>query len=377
MLNVFTPYRVCPLGAHVDHQLGQVTGFAIDRGVRLEFEITNNGEFEVCSKNYPGVVKFNVCGEYEREMTWGDFLKAAIIALSRKYDIKNGIKGVVEGSLPVGGLSSSSAVILTYLNALCIANHIHLTENEMINNAMWAEKNYIGVNVGRLDQSCEVYCKKDSLLYLDTLDNSNEIIPINKKMKPFEIMIVFSGRERQLAGSAYNIRVDECKAAAYALQAYAEMDYKEFSTAVLRKIPIGIYKEYRTKLPENWRKRADHFFGEKLRVTEGIKAWKEGNLDKFGQLMFESGRSSIELYETGSSNLKDLQDIFENTDGIYGGRFSGAGFNGSSIALVDPQKEDIIKENVYKKYISKYPELNEKIKIIFVNTADGMELNYD
>ena len=196
-------------------------------------------------------------------------------------------------------------------------------------------------------------------------------------MKPFEIMIVFSGRERQLAGSAYNIRVDECKAAAYALQAYAEMDYKEFSTAVLRKIPIGIYKEYRTKLPENWRKRADHFFGEKLRVTEGIKAWKEGNLDKFGQLMFESGRSSIELYETGSSNLKDLQDIFENTDGIYGGRFSGAGFNGSSIALVDPQKEDIIKENVYKKYISKYPELNEKIKIIFVNTADGMELNYD
>ena len=146
----------------------------------------------------------------------------------------------------------------------------------MINNAMWAEKNYIGVNVGRLDQSCEVYCKKDSLLYLDTLDNSNEIIPINKKMKPFEIMIVFSGRERQLAGSAYNIRVDECKAAAYALQAYAEMDYKEFSTAVLRKIPIGIYKEYRTKLPENWRKRADHFFGEKLRVTEGIKAWKEG-----------------------------------------------------------------------------------------------------
>ena len=69
--------------------------------------------------------------------------------------------------------------------------------------------------------------------------------------------------------------------------------------------------------------------------------------------------------------------MLENTDGIYGGRFSGAGFNGSSIALVDPQKEDIIKENVYKKYISKYPELNEKIKIIFVNTADGMELNYD
>ena len=155
------------------------------------------------------------------------------------------------------------------------------------------------------------------------------------------------------------------------------MDYGKFEDAYLRNIPNSIYLEYRSFLPENWRKRADHFYSENARVISGINAWKNGNIEKFGNLIFESGRSSIELYETGSSNLKDLQDIFENTDGIYGGRFSGAGFNGSSIALVDPQKEDIIKENVYKKYISKYPELNEKIKIIFVNTADGMELNYD
>ena len=43
---MFTPYRVCPLGAHVDHQLGQVTGFAIDRGVNLEFDITEEVTFD-------------------------------------------------------------------------------------------------------------------------------------------------------------------------------------------------------------------------------------------------------------------------------------------------------------------------------------------
>ena len=48
---VFTPYRVCPLGAHVDHQHGYVTGFAIDKGVKLEFDVTNNGEIELRSKN--------------------------------------------------------------------------------------------------------------------------------------------------------------------------------------------------------------------------------------------------------------------------------------------------------------------------------------
>ena len=33
--HIFSPYRVCPLGAHVDHQHGIVTGFAINKGVDL------------------------------------------------------------------------------------------------------------------------------------------------------------------------------------------------------------------------------------------------------------------------------------------------------------------------------------------------------
>ena len=169
----------------------------------------------------------------------------------------------IEGTLPVGGLSSSAAVILTYLNAVCIANDIQITRPEIISNAIWAERNYIGVNVGKLDQSCEVYCRKNGLLFLDTLDDSNEIIPVSSNMKPFEIMIVFGGKERQLAGSAYNTRVDECKAAAYALQAYAGMDYGNYKDTYLRNVPIGVYLQYKDRLPENWRKRAEHFYGER------------------------------------------------------------------------------------------------------------------
>ena len=33
---------------------------------------------------------------------------------------------------------------------------------EMINTALWAETNYVGVSVGKLDQSCEVYSRNDS-----------------------------------------------------------------------------------------------------------------------------------------------------------------------------------------------------------------------
>ena len=119
-----------------------------------------------------------------------------------------------------------------------------------------AENNYVGVSCGKLDQSCEVLSKKNHLLYLDTRDDSYELIPTNPKMKPYKIAIFFSGVERNLAGSKYNLRVDECKSAAYALLVYADMDYGKFLETVLRDVPYEVYLKYKERLPESWRKRA-------------------------------------------------------------------------------------------------------------------------
>lgn len=373
-MRIFTPYRVCPLGAHVDHQHGLVTGFALDKGVELEYEPTDDGMVSVVSTTFSGIAEFNIADEMDREFVWGDFIKGAVVTLARKYKLKRGIIGVVKGTLPTGGLSSSAAVILTYLNALCKANGIILTKQELISMAIWEERNFIGVNVGKLDQSCEVYCKKDSLLFLDTQDDSSEIIPMNPNMPPFEIMIVFSGVERKLAGSAYNTRVDECKAAAYLLKAYSGMDYGRYQDTYLRDVPYGVYHEHGSKLPENWDKRARHFYDEKLRVKKGVAAWREGDIKTFGQCIFESGRSSITFYETGSKELCAIQELLESTDGVYGGRFSGAGFNGSSMAIVDPNKKETIVKTITDGYLAKFPELKDRFSIHFCKTSDGAEL---
>ena len=276
--------------------------------------------------------------------------------------------------MPTGGLSSSAAVILTYLNVLCKVNNITLTRTELINMAIWEERNYIGVNVGKLDQSCEVYCKKDSLLFLDTQDDSSEIIPINANMPPFEIMIIFSGVERKLAGSAYNTRVDECKSASYALKAFSGIEYGKYTDTYLRDVPFGIYQEYKDKLPTDWAKRAKHYYEEIQRVKRGVAAWRKGDIESFGRCIFESGRSSIYNYETGSEELKAIQEIMEQTDGIYGGRFSGAGFNGSSMALIDPAKKDDIAKNITEQYLARFPEHKHKFSIHFCKTADGVEM---
>ena len=61
---------------------------------------------------------------------------------------------------------------------------------EMILTAKAAENQYVGVSCGKLDQSCEVLSKKDHLLYLDTKDDSYELIPTSEKMKPYKVAIL-------------------------------------------------------------------------------------------------------------------------------------------------------------------------------------------
>lgn len=372
-IHSFCPYRVCPLGAHVDHQHGLVTGFALNEGSSFNYIPGENGEIEIYSDNFEGSAIGNINESYERAFTWADFVFGCVYVLKKSYILTKGVKGIISGSLLGGGLSSSASVILTYLKALSKVNSITLSNPELINLAITVERDYIGVNVGKLDQSCEVYCKKNHLFFLDTLNDSQKLYPRPVSMPEFEIAIVFSGMERKLAGSKYNMRVDECKAASYALKDFAHMEYGKFSDSYLRDIPSGIWNQYKDKLPRTWKKRAEHFFEENERVKKGVKAWQKGDLIEFGKLMFESGDSSIAKYETGSEELKALHEIMKKTPGIYGGRFSGAGFNGCAMAIVDPAKKDEIQNFIKKEYLKQFPDLETQFKICFCKTADGID----
>ena len=371
----FTPYRICPIGAHVDHNLGKITGFALDKGIYVAYGPKMNGVIEIRSLQFPKRAQWHVLEvPKEKENDWADHLRGATIALSARYPLRIGLSAVIDGELPIGGLSSSAAVIITYLSALAKLNRIELTPAEMITISKEAENKYVGVACGKLDQSCEVYCRKGQLLYLDVKNDSYELIPAPETMKKYEIAVFFSGIERSLASSKYNMRVDECRSAAYALLAFAGMDYGKYEETNLRDVPEEVYLKFKDRLPENWRKRAEHWYSECRRVEAGAEAWRRGDIEEYGRLSFESGRSSIENWETGSPELIRLYDIMTHTEGIYGGRFSGAGFKGCCMALIDPAKEKEVLEQVEREYLEAFPELKGKYSAQICHTADGVRL---
>lgn len=371
----FCPYRICPLGAHSDHQLGRITGFAVDQGIHMAYRPKRSGIVEVRSLSFPTRAQWHINAVPDKpEHDWADYLRGATWALAKRYPLTKGVCGVIEGSLPIGGLSSSASVIITFLSALCKVNDIRLSEHEMIMTALDAENNYVGVSCGKLDQSCEVYSRRNHLLYLDTKDDSYELIPQAAHMKPYKIAIFFSGIERTLAGSAFNMRVDECRSAAYALKAYAGMEYGKFNETNLRDVPAEVFHQYKDRLPENWRKRAEHWYTEFDRVQRGAEAWRRGDIEEYGRLSFESGKSSIYNWETGSPELKTLYEIMTQTEGIYGGRFSGAGFKGCCMALIDPAFEEKIVEKVSREYLKAFPQLEGKYSAHICESADGVNL---
>ncbi|MBQ2953742.1 MAG: GHMP kinase [Clostridia bacterium] len=371
----FCPYRVCPIGAHVDHQYGLVTGLAIDKGVHIAYGPKRNGVIELSSLQFSKRAQWHIHQVDERPTgDWADYLRGATWALSKHYMLHVGLCGVIEGTMPIGGLSSSAAVIIAFLSALAKVNGIALEQQEIIRIALEAERDYVGVSVGTLDQSCEVLSKKDHLLYLDTQDGSFELIPRHADMKPCRIAVAFSGIERNLAGSKFNMRVDEAKSAAYALMAYSGMAYGKFSEARLRDVPREVFDRYRDRLPETWCRRAEHYYGEQDRVRRGAEAWRQGDIEAYGRLSFESGHSSIYNWETGSDELRLLYEIMRRTDGVYGGRFSGAGFKGCCMALIDPAYAESVEREISEAYLKAFPQLEGKYSFHLCESADGVVL---
>lgn len=364
----FCPYRICPIGAHSDHNLGKITGFAIDRGINIAYGLSDR--VDVCSLDFAGEHSWGLDID-TKENDWADYLRGATYYLNKTYHISKGIKCVIEGSLPVGGLSSSAAVMISFIVALSKINNISLDKQEIIEIAYQAERFFVGVQVGKLDQSCEVLGKKDHLLYLDTKDNSYELIPKPNNMKDFDVVVFYSGLEHSLVTSGFNDRVGELKQAAAMLAKFAGI---EKDNILCRDVDREIFDKYKDELPQNLKLRAMHWYGEFERVEKGAEAFRNGNIEEYGRLSFESGNSSIVNWQTGAPEQIKLYELMKQTKGVYGGRFSGAGFKGSCICLTDPNYTNSIIDKISKEYVEAFPDLKDKFKAYVCKTSDGIKL---
>lgn len=369
---VKSPLRVCPLGAHVDHQHGNVTGITLDKSIDMLYVPNEEGYIRLQSIDFPDEEYFHVDNVPDMlPLYWGNYMRGAVLSLQRNYKIKKGLNGVISGKIPIGGLSSSAAVTTAYLLALCDVNEIEVSKEALIECSHWVETQFIGLNNGVLDQAANILSLDNYLMFMDCRDNEYKMIPKNPKMPKFEVIVVYSGITKPLISTDYNNRVDECKIAATLLQELSGQKLTAFKDIRLGQIDREVYEDYREDLPGRFKRRADHFFSENERVLKGVANWALGDIKAFGKLMFESGESSVSQYECGCEELITIFNILKETEGVYGARFSGAGYRGCCIGLVNPAYKESIEEKIRATYPVKHPAYKDIYQIHFCKTDDG------
>ena len=370
--SVVSPLRICPLGAHIDHQDGIVTGMALDSSVNMVYAPSTDGYIQIQSMDFPDKEYFHI-GQVPDMLPgfWGNYIRGAVLALRQNHVLKRGLKAIISGRLPIGGLSSSAAVTTAYLMALCDVSGIEVDETELVGYSHWVETKFIGLKNGILDQAANILSKNNHLMVMDCRSGEYKLVKKSDRMPEFEVVVVYSGITKALIGTDYNNRVDECKVAGWLLQELSSSKVTTLSEVKLRNIPDTIYRENIGSIPGRFGRRANHFYDEMERVQKGIAAWEEGDIDTFGQLMFESGESSVHQYECGCPELITIFNILKECPGVYGARFSGAGCRGCCIGLVNPEYKGAIRSMISKRYPFEHPEYKDLYRVYFCKTSDG------
>ena len=94
----FCPYRISPLGAHIDHQWGKINGLAIDKGIHIAYSRKENGVIELQSLNFPKRAQFHVASIPDEKVgDWADHMRGAAKMLAEKYPLRMGISAVIGG----------------------------------------------------------------------------------------------------------------------------------------------------------------------------------------------------------------------------------------------------------------------------------------
>jgi len=343
----FSPGRINLIGEHIDYNGGFVFPAAITFGTYAIVALREDGKVGLYSENFvsDGVIEFEL-SDLKRDTgdSWSVYVKGVIdVFIKAGYDVKQGFNAYIEGNIPNGaGLSSSASLELLVGQILEYLNDLNIEMIEKVKLAQKAENEYVGVNCGIMDQFAIGMGKKDHAIKLNTNDLSYEYAKC--ELKDYQILIMNTNKQRELADSKYNERHTECEEAVQLLKSKVDISH-------LCDLTVEEFNQISDVLTEErLYKRAKHAVYENERVKFAIATLANGDLVAFGKLLNQSHISLRDDYEVTGVELDTIVTLAWEQEGVLGARMTGAGFGGCAIALVHVDKLDKVKEAIAKDY---------------------------
>ncbi len=332
------PGRVNLIGEHTDYNDGFVMPFALPHSTWIAFSPRTDNIVELHSLDFNQTASFSL-SNFSKSSGWIDYVKGVAWALQQHGQTLNGFEGVVQSDVPIGaGLSSSAAIEVASLFAFSAASSLNLTWLEQVSLAQQAEREWIGMNCGVMDQMTSVKGSDGKALFLDCRTMDFRYVPLPKSAV---IVVMDTSTRRKLTDSRYNERRAECEATAH-----------YFKKSSLRDVSLEDLAQ--SPLPDLLKRRARHVISENLRVL-AIATDSTADPRFIGTLLNESHQSLRNDFEVSSLALDTIVEIAQREPGCYGARMTGAGFAGCAIALVSREEAESFIKSVESRYRAAIP----------------------
>ena len=371
---VISPGRAEIIGNHTDYNNGYALAAAIENTfVFLSAKRTDN-KISACSTSFDNkVISFEIAKDItpDADNSWNNYLRGVVSELLKHNFELESCDIMIDSNVPLsGGVSSSAALELgvayTVLPKQNIKDDINF-KTKIARICQLAENNYINSPCGFLDQGAVALGDENKMVFLDFMPKGDmpvsDVAQVPADLGDYEfILSVDPSVKRQLGLSGYPARRKMCEES---LPIWSDLLQKKISS--LRDVTVSDFNKYKDFFENKdpvMRKRIEHVIFENERVLKAKEALKKGDIQAFGKLLTESGKSALELYELDEKTPELTYLLHESLKqkGVIGSRNMGGGFSAIIISLVEKAEVENFKKGLSAIYEGKFGVPLEFIK---------------
>jgi galactokinase len=273
---------------------------------------------------------------------WGNYLKAAVQGLERRYGPLRGFDAALGSTIPVAsGLSSSSALVVTTGLCLAAVSGLDVAPEQFAEDLADAER-YVGTRGGGMDQAICLSAVDGaaSRVEFDPLRLTSISVPGNWRFVVSSSLV--PAPKSGAARDTYNSRRQDSETALRTLSAHlGGVDVRSYRELVGSRPLADLLGTAEGYLDRVLLQRFRHVVTESDRVHRAEQAMRGADAETFGRLMSESHCSLRDDYAVSCLELDELVELAMSA-GALGARLTGAGFGGCSVALCLREEVDAV-----------------------------------
>ncbi|NIK91496.1 galactokinase [Mangrovimonas sp. CR14] len=354
---VKSPGRINLIGEHTDYNEGYVFPAAIDKGITAAFSKSKNAFCTIVSMDFEEVMELHLDDvKAIPKGNWRNYIIGVVGEMQKKGIQLEPFDMVFTGDIPKGaGLSSSAALENAVAYGLNDLFDLGLSKHELIFISQKAEHHYVGVRCGIMDQFASMFGEEDRALLLDCRNLEFKTYPL--EFEDYQVMLINTNVSHSLVDAEYNDRRAVCEKVANLLDVPFLRDANEASL-----------NQIKDQLTEVEYQKALYVIQENDRVLRAGKMLEDGDLQGFGELLFEAHGGVQHQFKVSCPELDFLVEKGKAHPDVIGSRMMGGGFGGCTINILKKDAVASYSEEISKQYKDTF---GKDCSIYFVKLSQG------